>query len=285
MSYLITESLTPKMKEEAESLIERVRSSEESGDELSPEVKARLFDLFLQREDMITFASDFKDMMAFFGDVDETDPFNWSQFSISDPQEWQTHVKFRSAMGKRELDLEKSYKYAAGNKKTLADYLEHIVEQDDTKILNSSPQFDTANLPKDYDIPKQADNDDADESEEQKKLRKLAIEKLRQGEELDANLIRSLGENESVLDAEGNEWSGVILDTDIVQHTLPRNREQSDRCLVMVGNMRGVGGFGMGKGKTPAEAADKAFRFASCATRTLRAILVAKFKVLSFVFL
>ena len=62
------------------------------------------------------------------------------------------------------------------------------------------------------------------------------------------------------VDAKGHIWYPIILDNDTVQKTMPGNRMVSHRALVMVGNLKGSGGFGIGKASTPAEALTLAFR-------------------------
>ena len=61
-------------------------------------------------------------------------------------------------------------------------------------------------------------------------------------------------------DKEGRLWSGVVLNTDMVQKTMPGNRVGTHRALVVVGKMRGSAGYGMGKGKTSGDAINAAFR-------------------------
>lgn len=56
------------------------------------------------------------------------------------------------------------------------------------------------------------------------------------------------------------EWAKMIVDTDTTQKTLPGGRVMSYRMLVVVGNLKGSGGFGMGKGDTQEEAKIRAFR-------------------------
>jgi len=72
----------------------------------------------------------------------------------------------------------------------------------------------------------------------------------------------SLLDPDQLQDREGNVWSGVILHEDMVQKTMPGNRVLSHRALVMIGNFRGAGGFGKGKGQTPEDALNAAFRAA-----------------------
>ena len=70
----------------------------------------------------------------------------------------------------------------------------------------------------------------------------------------------SLEKVSELTDKEGRVWSGAILDTDMVQKTMPGGRVMSHRALVVVGNLRGAAGFGMGKAKNSADAITAAFR-------------------------
>ena len=70
----------------------------------------------------------------------------------------------------------------------------------------------------------------------------------------------SLEKISELTDKDGRVWSGAILDTDQVQKPMPGGRVMSHRALVVVGNLRGAAGFGMGKAKTPADAITSAFR-------------------------
>lgn len=65
-----------------------------------------------------------------------------------------------------------------------------------------------------------------------------------------------------VRDENGYVWHGTVMDSDMVQKTMPGKRVASHRALVVIGNMRGAAGFGSGKGKTPALAVEAAFRAA-----------------------
>ena len=70
----------------------------------------------------------------------------------------------------------------------------------------------------------------------------------------------SLEDPTNLKDKDGRLWSGAILDTDMVQKTMPGGRVGTHRALVVVGNLRGAAGFGMGKGKTGGDAVNAAFR-------------------------
>ena len=88
-------------------------------------------------------------------------------------------------------------------------------------------------------------------SEKNKNDKNLII-KAESSEEKDVNI--SLEDPTLLKDKDGNVWSGVILNTDMVQKTMPGNRVNSHRALVVVGNLRGAAGYGMGKGKTSGDA-------------------------------
>lgn len=70
----------------------------------------------------------------------------------------------------------------------------------------------------------------------------------------------NLFDGEALQDAEGQTWSGIILNTDMTQKTMPGGRVLSHRVLVVIGNLRGAAGYGMGKGKDPKTAIEAAFR-------------------------
>lgn len=65
---------------------------------------------------------------------------------------------------------------------------------------------------------------------------------------------------ENVPGIRNDVWSGAILDTDMVQNVMPGGRIMSHRCLVVVGNLKGAAGFGVGKSSTPDKALNLAFR-------------------------
>lgn len=44
----------------------------------------RLFELYIQRQDLNMFVHDFRDSEAFFGPADASDPFDWSTFMVED---------------------------------------------------------------------------------------------------------------------------------------------------------------------------------------------------------
>lgn len=58
-SYLLNDKASPALKTEATNLL--------NSNVLTPSIKTRLFDLFIQRDDMITFLSDFNDLKSVLG--------------------------------------------------------------------------------------------------------------------------------------------------------------------------------------------------------------------------
>lgn len=50
----------------------------------------------------------------------------------------------------------------------------------------------------------------------------------------------------------------MLVDADIVQKTMPGGREMTHRALVVVGNLNGCAGFGIGKGENADDAKDRA---------------------------
>jgi len=50
----------------------------------------------------------------------------------------------------------------------------------------------------------------------------------------------------TLTDSDTHIWSGVVLNSDMVQKTMAGGRVFSYRALVMIGNLKGTGGFGVG---------------------------------------
>lgn len=194
ISFLLDTSSTESIKEEARSILKQK--------EITPEANSRLFELFLQRDDMASFCADFKDMNAFFGEKNESNPFDWSQFRIETGDDID-----RLTADMREHEKQ-SFSLNNGN----------ITRKSDSKTI----------------VINEVDGD--------------------------KGTVISLEDPLQLKDKEGRLWSGAILNTDTVQKPMPGNRVNSHRALVVVGNMKGACGFGMGKGKTGGDAVNAAFR-------------------------
>lgn len=69
------------------------------------------------------------------------------------------------------------------------------------------------------------------------------------------------GESEmTIRDAQGRLWSGAVIKTGTTQKTVAGGRIMTYRTLVVIGNGQGAAGYGSGKGATPADALESAFR-------------------------
>ena len=167
---------------------------------LASEIKDRLFQLYLQREDMASFLHDFTDFEKSLGLIDTTEKLNWSQYRVTNPGDI--------------VDLELFEKM---NK------TKSIPRNDKSNNL-----VDSENVPNSYEFS-----------------------------ELN---LSALEEPELLKDREGRIWSGIILDTDSVQKPMPGNRVASSRVLVVIGNMNGTAGFGVGKSNNVSDATKAAFR-------------------------
>jgi Ribosomal protein S5, N-terminal domain len=177
----------------------------------SEKEKSRLFEIFLQKEDMVAFSHDFREMQQIYGRAKESDPFDWSQFRMDETQDINRLEASLLKEGIRSRNMSRD------------------PEAEADPVIDSDPAYQQEDV----------------------------IIKGRDGED-DKDI--SLLDPANLVDSDGRVWSGVVLDTDIVQKTMPGNRMNTNRCLVMVGNLRGAGGFGMGKGKSPEEAMNSAFR-------------------------
>jgi small subunit ribosomal protein S5 len=213
ITRILEDNVSDSIRQEASALLKQAPTTANT---------KRLFELYLQREDMMAFSEGFNEMIALYGDADESDKYDWSQFGI------ETDKDLKNMIGKiDELDKEalaplskKEIKRREREAQMKEDRGEMADEEDDKKILIKGEN----------------------------------------GDEEDQEV--SLEDPSQLTDKEGRLWSGVILNTDIVQKTTPGNRVNSNRALVMIGNLRGAGGFGMGKGKTPNDAINSAFRAA-----------------------
>lgn len=202
ISFLLQSTVSPTIRDEAAAILKQ-------GPNLNKANTDRLFELFLQRDDIQTFVADFREMEAFFGKPTESDPFDWSQFKIEDGDDiirLQQEIQRLDAVGVDNLDPSAAAKAKKSAKRV-----------PDGKIVLVDTEGES----------------------------KVAV---------------SLEDPSSLIDKDGRMWSGAILDTDMVQKTMPGNRVNTHRALVVVGNMRGAAGFGMGKGKTTADAVNSAFR-------------------------
>lgn len=197
--------------------------------------KTRLFELFMQREDMDAFSKDFRALETQLGPMDEDDPFDWSQFRMDSEEEV---LKLEKAM--QELE-------GRGGKPS------------------KGARPERAEVPaRPAQVPVQLDEADtlfADEEETYEGLattssqaRRVRMRDAATGEE------RMVEDHRQLRDQDEHLWSGVILNNDTTQKITPGVRILSFRTLVVVGNGRGTAGFGKGKGLTADLSLASAFR-------------------------
>eukprot|EP01034_Spumella_vulgaris_P021583 gene21583-27621_t len=209
MQRILDASATAPMKAEVAQLLKVVSDSEQDSTE-GVNATQRLFELYLQREDMRRFSSDFKEIEAFLGPANVNDPFDWTQFRMN--------------------------------------------TEDETSRLKAQVKVaETARAEKVL---------EALYGPEGKQSWKKDKELLIKGEDGEPDVRVSLEDPNKLRGRDGTVWSGVILDEDTVQKVTPGQRLITFRVLVVVGNMRGACGFGMGKGATGADALNNAFRAA-----------------------
>lgn len=203
INHLLDSSLPSQVAQEAKELLEKRSNKSDNS------INQRLFEIFLQREDMLQFSKDFKELSALYGAPDSKDPFNWTQFRMeTNDQAAELYMKAKE-LGDKAIESQVNAILGESGKSGV-DIGDGIVIQ----------------------------GNGASEKEGQNSLESPTM----------------------LRDKEGRLWSGVVLNTDMVQKTMPGNRVGTHRALVVVGNMRGSAGYGMGKGKTSGDAINAAFR-------------------------
>lgn len=182
---------------------------------------------------------------------------------------------------KRKRELRKAKRAEMAELAELAK--EEDAEDDDAFEIDSADS-DAEDVEDDDEVEDDDDDDDYDDWEEvEEKVEDIKVEEERNEDDETLSMgsdslsdSTDLGSDDSESDSgrlssldvdnlkgpDGFTWSGVILDSDVTQKSMPGNRVMSHRALVMVGNMRGTGGYGVGKAKGPKEAVDAAFRAA-----------------------
>jgi small subunit ribosomal protein S5 len=213
ISWLLENNSSPAIKNEATRLLKAPNTRLTTN---------RLFELFLQREDMEKFAGDFREMTAFLGAADSSDPFNWSEFKIEAGEDIE---RLQEAM--EAADRDAALYGAVGEDGSVA---EKTLKG---RVIDGKGGSGNNNV--------------------------MVLKPEGEGEE---EVEVSLEDPSQLTDRDGRVWSGCILNTDTVQKTMPGNRVLTHRALVVIGNMRGAAGFGMGKGQTPPDAINAAFRSA-----------------------
>lgn len=301
-NYILTDKLSLDLRKEAAQLL--------GAKELLPEAKQRLFELYIQRDDIHDLVSDFNEILVFSGQKDESDPYHFKNFNAHTDEEF-SRLEEAIRIRERELMSDKANMKTLNSKKKNSEYyaeadeklklknnskIDEAASQNYVEVNNSEDDmtigFDPKLEPSDEDY--KAWGEFTDESEykypSQKRVSKSLsdqeienendtrfdmdpdetkfkadteerIERKNEYElDEDGNLVKIVLDPTQLIDRDGRVWSGIILDEDTTQKILPGNRIMSYRALVMIGNMRGAGGFGVGKAATADKAVEAAFR-------------------------
>lgn len=243
-------SFTAKARGEVKSLLNKK--------ELSEADKTRLFHLFLQREDMRSYAYDFEVLRTTFGSYGEDDDFSWSKFRLANDDDiTRTDPSKASNLSADEFgkyDEDDKYEDHSKNKNNNddADVEETMSlgskDDDDSNSEISTDLYDDGTNPP---APKDAINWDLSDpipENEKDMMFKRTKHKIR-GDLDDTGVVKtkrksgthlntvtldnetevSLENPDELVDREGRVWSGAILDTDTVQKVTPGNRVVSHR--------------------------------------------------------
>jgi small subunit ribosomal protein S5 len=225
----------------------------------------RLFEIFIQKQDMQKFTHDFKEMRSLLGKENPLDPFDWSEFRMDDAEdvkrlEEEMHRLDKMAGSGVGVSIKGGpFEKSSLEAKETVQRKETGVEGSENKVVHGLPEksVDIDSLEGSKDLEDLKDIDDLeDPSNLLPDIKSVTVENDKTGE---TERI-SLENPEKLVDSDGHVWAGAILDTDMTQKTMPGNRIATHRVLVVVGNLKGAAGFGVGKGKNPQEAVNSAFR-------------------------
>lgn len=189
----------------------------------------RLFELFIQTEDMRKFSYDFADLEATLGPAatNPEDITRWNSFYIDNE-----FVEFDAALKKFQPEPD-------------------ITRKPAPKIVRKSK---LGRGDQDIDFYSDSENTIVDEEAEQA----LFGQEIQDLPEEDSE--KKEVATELMKDHDGHLWHTVIVHDDTTQNVTSEERVMSYRVLIVIGNLRGAGGYGMGKGTTARLALNSAFR-------------------------
>jgi hypothetical protein len=191
---------------------------------------ARLFEIFIQREDMLKFSNDFAEIESMLGPAENT-PGNISEWNniLLDKRELYVNIN----------DVLASFNPTKKQKLTLNEKKLIVVEEE-------------------------GEGEEGEQGEVQGSEGEV---KEGEGEDVsDEEFLQAGAEKKSYFnvqmsrDHDGHIWTTMIIHEDQTQVVTAGGRVQSFRILLTIGNLRGVGGYGMGKGSSPKQALNNAFR-------------------------
>ena len=88
VEMLLDPTVTKEVRDEANSLMKM-------GKKMDTASRQRLFELYIQREELSSFVHDFRELEMYFGAANPSDDFDWSQFRV---EEWEDIAKIQANM-------------------------------------------------------------------------------------------------------------------------------------------------------------------------------------------
>jgi hypothetical protein len=217
----------------------------------------KLFQLFIQREDMLKFTHDFADWESTLGPASPDDIYAWNNFMLESEEDYErlegdlrsyNYMQYDKGLAKEEKRVQAKRAKVLARKSARGEYVPEdyigktASEEAGAEGEGEAPKALGAGEGKEE---VEADEDDSDEAFLQSAKEQESYDKF----DVDA-----------VADHDGHLWSGIVVHADTTQKITPGGQVMSHRALVCIGNMKGVGGYGMGKGETANIALSNAFR-------------------------
>jgi len=284
VGYVVDVTNTPAaLKTEVQSALVSLQTMKDKPDSQEKKsLEERLFEIYTQRRDLDRFTKGFDELSVLFGEPNEAHPLHWSQYTENSlPADFVRIQEKLRALDQEALDHPE---VALGLKQPSKDSLFH---KSKAESLFHNPDGSAMVLA--------ADADHSEEELEVIRRKKRELKVKQEAEDQEAHMARfgfknkasdddlvdkrdPIDKNITVSDEEGVDhvinledplllrdktgfsWSGIVLDNDTTQKTMPGGRVMTHRCLVVVGNLRGTAGFGKGKGKNADDALNSAFR-------------------------
>lgn len=220
----------------------------------------KLFRLFIQREDMLKFTHDFEDWEATLGPASPDDIYAWNNFLLESEEDYDrleadlrsyNYMQYDKGAAKEEkrVNAKRAKMYArksARGEYVPEEYLGKAQSEEGVDTEGEVPKALTEGESEGKEEVKAEEDEDSDEAFMKNATEKDSYDKF----DVDA-----------VADHDGHLWSGIVVHSDTTQKITPGGRVMSHRALVCIGNMKGVGGYGMGKGETSSIALSNAFRY------------------------
>lgn len=244
------------LMKERKLMMSMVKDNEEPPPELAPSLEVntgKLFQLFIQREDMQKFTSDFDDWEATLGPASPDDNYAWNNFILETDEDYDrleadlrsyNYMQYDNACAKEERRVKAKQAKVLARKRNKGEYIAEDAEEEDG-VQESGAVGELAG--------KTSSESDAEREEAE------ADKEFMEGAAVEKESYDKF-DTDRVSDHDGHLWSGIVVHADTTQKITPGGRIMSHRCLVCIGNMKGVGGYGMGKGETANVALTNAFR-------------------------